>query len=152
MKKIMIISAVMTAAMAIISCERYDDGRPSKDVRSEFSRMYPDAYDVEWEWEGTRWEVSFDTGSRANPDEHEAYYNTDGSWIMTKTEVLLTSVPEKIKEFLALDPEYGTASFEDNDAEYIETPSGSFYRFDLVSGGKHIHVDVNADGDVNVVK
>ena len=130
----------MTAAMAIISCERYDDGRPSKDVRSEFSRMYPDAY------------VSFDTGSRANPDEHEAYYNTDGSWIMTKTEVLLTSVPEKIKEFLALDPEYGTASFEDNDAEYIETPSGSFYRFDLVSGGKHIHVDVNADGDVNVVK
>lgn len=152
MKRWFIVAILCVAVSATFSCDRYDDGRPSKDVRAEFSRMYPDAYDVEWEWTGNGWEVTFDTGNRANPDEHEAYYSTDGSWLMTKTEVLLTAVPENIKEFLALDPEYASASFEDNDAEYIETPSGNFYRFDLVSGGKKIHVDVNADGDVNLVK
>lgn len=152
MKRWFIVAILCVAVSTAFSCDRYDDGRPSKDVRAEFSRMYPDAYDVEWEWTGNGWEVSFDTGNRAHPDEHEAYYSTDGSWLMTKTEILLTAVPEKIKEFLELDPEYASASFEDNDAEYIETPSGNFYRFDLVSGGKKIHVDVNADGDVNLVK
>lgn len=49
MKRIMmIISAVMLLG-AVASCEKYEDGKPVKDVRAEFARMYPDAWDVEWE-------------------------------------------------------------------------------------------------------
>ena len=70
MKKIMILAAVLAATM--ISCDKYEDGRPSKDVISQFDRMYPEAFDVEWGREGTYWEVSFETGARPNGIEHES--------------------------------------------------------------------------------
>ena len=112
-----------------------------KDVRNEFSKMYPDAFDVEWDWEGTYWDVSFRTGSRPNVTEHEAWYGKTGNWIRTKTEIMLSSVPQQIRDFLAADSDYGTAPFADNDAEYIETPSGNFYRFDLRLNGVVVEVD-----------
>ena len=152
MKRMMIILAVSFAALAMISCEKYEDGRPQKDVRNEFSKMYPDAFDVEWDWEGTYWDVSFRTGSRPNVTEHEAWYGKTGNWIRTKTEIMLSSVPQQIRDFLAADSYYGTAPFADNDAEYIETPSGNFYRFDLRLNGVVVEVDVNVNGEVTFAK
>jgi len=152
MKKIMMILTIAVATCAAISCDKYDDGRPAKDVRSEFNRMYPDAFDVEWDWEGTCWEVSFETGTRQNPVDHEAWYEKSGDWIRTETDVLLTDVPQQIKDFLAADPDYGTAPFADVDAEYVETQSGNFYRFDLKLNGTVVEVDVNANGEVSFVR
>ena len=152
MKKIMMIMAVAVAALVMISCERYDDGRPQKDVRNEFNRMYPEAFDVEWEWNGTHWDVSFETGSRQNGTVHEARYDKSGNWLMTKTEMLITAVPQQIKDFLSASPDYGTAPYADNDAEFIETPSGNFYRFDLRVNGVVVEVDVNANGEVTFAK
>lgn len=145
-RTLLIIAAVMLFAAS--ACEKYDDGRPSKDVRSEFNRMYPDAWDVEWEYEGTCWEVSFETGKRPNGIDHTALYGTDGTWINTSTDILLSAVPEDIRNYLATS-EFGSARIIDNDAEYIETPSGNFYRFDMSAGGERIEVDVNENGDVS---
>ena len=71
MKKIMTISAAflfyaatIAAAATIISCEKYEDGRPLKNVRSEFKSMSPDARDVEWDSEYGYWVVSFELGTR----------------------------------------------------------------------------------------
>ena len=150
MKKVLLIVAAL-ALLVSAACEKYDDGRPSKDVRSEFSRMYPDAWDVEWDYEGTCWEVSFETGKRPNGIEHTALYDKDGGWIRTSTEILLSAVPENIKSYLAAS-EFGSARITDNDAEYIETPSGNFYRFDMSAGGERIEVDVNENGDVSRVE
>ena len=152
MKKIMMIMAVALAALAMISCERYEDGRPQKDVRNEFSKMYPNAFDVEWEWDGTYWDVSFETGSRPNGTEHEAWYDKTGSWLRTKTEIAVSAVPQEIQDFLSADPTYGTAPYADNDAEFIETPSGNFYRFDLRVNGVVVEVDVNVNGEVTFAK
>lgn len=144
----MIISAVMLLG-AVVSCEKYEDGKPVKDVRAEFAKMYPDAWDVEWEYEGTCWEVSFETGKRPNGIDHTALYGTDGTWISTSTDILLSAVPEDIRNYLATS-EFGSARIIDNDAEYIETPSGNFYRFDMSAGGERIEVDVNENGDVSL--
>ena len=38
MKKLMMILACAVAMMTV-ACEKYDDGRPSKDVRNEFNNM-----------------------------------------------------------------------------------------------------------------
>ena len=58
MKKIMMILACVVA-MTTVACEKYEDGRPSKDVRTEFKKMYPEAKDVEWGHEPGFWVVSF---------------------------------------------------------------------------------------------
>lgn len=152
MKKVMKIIMVALAAFAMASCDKYDDGRPDKDLRNEFARMYPDAFDVEWDWEGTHWEVSFETGKRPNGIEHEAWYDKTGKWIRTKTEVLLTSVPQQILDFLAADPDYGSAPFADNDVDFIETPDGDYYCFELKLNGVDVEVTVNVNGEVTFVE
>lgn len=148
MKKIFTILTVVAAVILSVSCEKYEDGKPSKDVRTEFADMYPDAWDVEWERNGSGWIVSFETGKRPNGTEHKAWYDKDGAWIQTVTDVILADVPQSIKNYLQ-ESEYAQAHFEDYDAEYFETQAGdNFYRFDLVMGGRDIEVDVNTNGEV----
>ena len=149
MKRIFTILTIALTVTAAMSCEKYEDGKPSKDVRAEFSKMYPDAWDVEWErYGGGDWVVSFETGRRPDGTDHKAFYDKNGNWIQTITDVLLSDVPQNIKNYLQ-ESEYGQAQFEDNDAEFFETQDdGDFYRFDLMMGGRDIEVDVNADGEV----
>ena len=44
--RIMMILTI-AASMFMMACDMYDDGIPSKAVRSEFKSMYPDAKDVQ---------------------------------------------------------------------------------------------------------
>lgn len=148
MKKYVFMILTLAAALVVASCDKYEDGKPPKDVRSEFNRMYPDAWDVEWERQGVYWEVSFETGSRPDGIDHKAWYDVKGDWIQTCTEVFLSQVPQNIKDFL-MESEFGSGQFEDNDAEYFETQSGNFYRFDMRIGGREIDVDVTEDGKVS---
>lgn len=148
MKSIMMIIASLAVALTAVSCDKYEDGKPSKNIRNEFERMYPNAWDVEWENQGTYWEVSFETGSRPDGTDHKAWYDKGGNWIQTCTEVLLSSVPQSVKDYL-MASEFGSGHFDDNDAEYYETQSGNFYRFDMRMGGREIDVDVTEDGKVS---
>ena len=145
----MIIVSAAIVLLATAACEKYEDGRPSKDIRSEFARMYPDAWDVEWEYQGQMWEVTFETGSRLNGTEHKAWYDMSGSWVRTVTDVFLSSVPQKIRDYL-LSSEFGSGQFTDNDTEYFQTPDGNFYRFDVRFDGKEINVDVTESGKVSL--
>ena len=143
----MIISAVMLLGV-VASCEKYEDGKPVKDVRAEFARMYPDAWDVEWEYKGTIWEVSFETGTRPDGTDRQAWYDMDGNWVQTVTDVFIVSVPQNIKDYLKAS-EFASGQFVDDDADYIEKPDGNFYRFDIRFDGKEIEVDVTEDGKVS---
>ena len=148
MKRMMMIAAAMMLLATAVGCEKYEDGRPSKDVRAEFAKMYPDAWDVEWEPQGGYWKVSFETGSRPNGTDNEAWYEHDGTWVRTSTDVLLAAVPQSIKDYLAAS-EYGSGQFEDNDAKYCQTPSYNYYRFDMKFGGREIDIDVTENGEVS---
>lgn len=151
MKKTIAMAAVIMTFLMLSACEKYEDGRPEKMTRNEFSQMFPDAKDVEWEREGGCWKVSFETGKGAGRVDHEAWYGLDGSWLRTESEMGLSAVPQYIKDYLEAS-EYGSASFEDHDAEYIQTPSGNHYRFDLIHSGVKIYVDVSEDGKVILAK
>lgn len=142
----------ITASMFMMACDMYDDGIPSKAVRSEFKSMYPDAKDVEWDREGMYWSVSFETGSYSNRVDHEALFDTAGNWIYTETDMYMSLVPQSIKGFLEANPEYGILPLDDKEVEYYQTPSGNFYRFDLKLAGRDIDVDVTEDGKVSLAK
>lgn len=152
MKLLFFASAVFSAMLTFVNCDKYEDGRPDKAIRNDFKAMYPNARDVEWDREGAYWTVSFETGARPDDVDHEAWYDASGHWVMTKTEVALSNVPQKVKDYLAADPTYGNASFEDFDAEFIEKPSGNFYRFDLILDGREVEVDVTEGGEVTPAK
>lgn len=151
MKKLVTIIALLTATFSLFSCEKYDDGRPSKEVRDHFSDLFPDARDIDWDREGSYWVVSFETGSRHDETDHEVWYNSVGAWVGIITSVSIASVPAEIMGYLKAS-EYSAATPEDNDAEFIETPAGNYYRFDMQLNGKDVDLDVSLDGVVTISK
>jgi hypothetical protein len=111
--------------------------------------MYPGAWDVEWEREGVYWEVSFDTGTPPNEIDHTAWFRSDGTWVRTETDLHISAVPASIKEFLQKS-QYASALLEDSEIDYIQTPDGNFYQFELVYNGTRVKVNVTEDGKVSL--
>lgn len=149
MKRVGILLAIAIAAVTMISCEKYEDGRPDRAVIREFNRMYPDAKDVEWEPEGGYWKVSFETGTAPGRVEREAWFDAEGNWLRTETEMFLSAVPQEIKDFLG-NSEYGTSVIERDDVVFVQTPEGDYYRFEVRSGGTSVYVNVSDDGTVSL--
>ncbi len=153
MKRIFAIMATAASLVAMASCEKYEDGRPAKGTVSEFEKMYPDAWDVEWELEygleGKYWEVSFETGKRPDGVEHSAKFDMDGNWLETETDVFWNAVPQAVKDALAA--EYAGSVLEDHTVDYVETPAGNFYRIDIYHNGVEVKVKVTEEGKVSLV-
>lgn len=149
MKRIFAILAVAAALVASVSCEKYEDGKPADAIINLFEKMYPDAKDIEWERAGTLWEVSFETGTAPNEIDHTAWYDMEGNWVKTKTEIHVTSVPSEIKEFLQ-NSEFASSVLEDTEIDFYETPDGNFYRFEVLYNGARVSVDVTEDGKVSL--
>lgn len=152
MKRILFTLVTITVVVLVVSCAKYEDGRLEKSIRQLFNSMYPEAKDIEWEREGAYWNVSFETGNHPNRVEHEAWFDTAGNWLMTETELYLSSVPQAIKNYLAVDPVYGTSSVIDNEVEFWQKPEGNFYRFELRHDGREVKVDVTEDGKVSLAR
>lgn len=152
MKRVLFTLATVAVVVLAVSCAKYEDGRPEKSVRQVFNSMYSDAKDIEWEREGSYWKVSFETGAHPNRVDHEAWYDGAGNWVMTQTDLFVSSVPKEIKDFLAADSVYGTAMISDNEVEFWQKPEGNFYRFELRLDGREVDVDVAEDGKVSLAR
>lgn len=148
MKQVLLALIAVASVVSISSCEKYEDGRPEKGVINEFNDMYPDAHDIDWDRTYDGWEVSFETGRHQNEVDHTAWYDLEGNWIQTVSEILIVNVPEHIRSILAADPVYGSAVFEDDDVDYVQRPDEEFYIFDLYLDGREVDVKVYADGTV----
>ena len=154
------LAAFAVAMLPLMSCESVDYDvppgvekvKPAKQVTKGFNEAYPDARDVEWEYEHGCWVVSFETGRGVNEVEYEIWYDAEGNWLMTKREYHISAVPQAVKDALAADPVYGALRLDDNEVEYYQTPSDNFYRFDLVYNGRDIEVDVTEGGVVTLAR
>lgn len=151
MKKFALLMAIAASVFAVTSCDEYEDGKPSSSVLDRFENMYPGAWDVEWEREGVYWEVSFDTGTPPDEIDHTAWFRSDGTWVRTETDLHISAVPASIKEFLQ-ESQYAAALLEDSEIDYIQTPDGNFYQFELVYNGTRVKVNVTEDGKVSLAE
>ena len=151
MKRLYTVFVMMAvAAMSLISCEKYEDGKPLKNVRDVFAEMYPNARDVEWDWDITCWNVSFELGSYPGVKECEAWYDMDANWIRTETDIFASALPQSVKDALAAS-EYASAAIDARDIDYVETPEGNFYKLDMNFKGVEIKLKVSEDGLVSMV-
>ena len=145
----MIFAVAAMAALTLLSCEKYEDGKPAKSVRSEFAKMYPDARDVEWEAEAGYWKVSFETGKAPAVQDHEAWYDVSGNWIRTETDIVASALPQSVKDALKAS-KYASAVLSGSDIEYVETPSGNYYEFEVIYEGVEVALTVTEDGEVSL--
>ncbi len=91
MKKIIILIAIAAAAMASVSCEK-DVRNAPESVQAVFDRMYPGAFMVEWEVYRGRYTADF----QFDGHEMEANFEKNGQWLWSKTEILMSEVPEAV--------------------------------------------------------
>ncbi len=165
MKKIFAVTAFAAAVFTMASCDHLDDtmsvtdpaqtGKvaPTKVAESGFQQQIPsgtDVWGVEWDFEGTYWEVEYKTGTVPNVTEYTMYLDLDGNWLATKTEVFIRNVPQNIMEAFTAS-EYGTSVLDDEGIDYFQTPTGEFYRFEIEIKGRDAEVDVDLNGNVTFV-
>ena len=150
MKRILSFILVLVTAALLLSCEKYEDGKPLKNVRNAFSEMYPDARDVEWDAENGYWVVSFELGTPPNVKECEAWYDVDANWLRTETDLVDSALPQSVKDAIAAS-EYASALLSAGDVDYVETPDGNFYELEVNLNGLEIRLKVSEDGKVSLL-
>jgi hypothetical protein len=168
MRKLFILTLAAAAVFSTSACNKYDNVLESSAVRRNSEVMPPksvsdqmpsdklqvpsDARDVSWDREGQYWELSYETGYGADKIEVEVYFDSDGDWVMTKTDVRMKNVPSYIKEYVASSAEYAGAVFSDRDADFIERPSGNSYQLEVILGHAEIDLEVSEDGEITEIR
>ena len=125
MKKNLFICLLMgVMAMLSISC---DDDVSAADVpapvTSTFQQMFPGAT-AKWEKEPNgQLKAEF----YADYHEMEAWFQKDGTWVMTQKDLNVSELPQTVLNYLA----QNHPGVEIDDADWVETPTEKYYRVEL---------------------
>lgn len=109
MKKILWMSLAL-AAVWLTGCESEERGGPTVPaaVQSVFDAMYPEAENVAWSDKGGYYVAGFaEDGTRT-----EAWFDGEGDWYMTETDVAFDALPEAVRTAFAAS-EYAAWRVED---------------------------------------
>ena len=146
MKRLMILA--VSATVALTACDNLSlNGIAPKGVKDVFESMYPNAWDVEWEREGGKLVVDFNDG----PYERESWFNNDGTWIQTRTELPLNEVPKVVIE--ATLTSLGSGWYIDGAVHYLTSSIPSeYYAFECEKVGSPLEVQVTVLPDGTILK
>lgn len=167
MRKLFILAIAVAAVSSAASCNKYDNVLESSAVRRNSEVMPPksvsdnmpseklqvpsDARDVSWDKEGQLWELSYETGYGPNKIEVEVYFDAEGNWVMTKSDIRIKDVPAYIKEYVTSSADYAGAIFLDRDADFIEKPNGNSYLLEVMVDRMEIDLEVTEAGEITRV-
>lgn len=121
----------------------YEDYLPS-DVQSGLENVifgkYPGARIIDVEYEDGGIEVEIVHENRGK----DVYLNQGFDWIRTEWDVRRSEIPAAVTDRLATE----WPSWKIDDAEYVETPSGSWYKIEIEQGDNELDVRITPDGTV----
>lgn len=107
-------------------------------VKEFVRKNYPEARIIEVERENGRIEVDI-IHEKQNK---EIVFSTGYEWISTSWDV--QALPVKVTDAIAASQYSG---YRVDDAEYVETPAGSYYLIELEQGDKEVKVKINEEGE-----
>lgn len=81
------------SAMILTACDNDDNYTPEDVVVNAFKSKYPDAKRVEWETKSGYKVADF----HYNAKETEAWFEIDGQWVMTETDILYNELPQAVQ-------------------------------------------------------
>ncbi len=129
-----IMMAIACGSFAFTACDDDDDNRiaPDSVVTKAFDSLYPNAQRVSWEYEDGFVKAEFYTGRY----ESEAWFDHQGNWFLTETDIPYESLPEAVKSSF----ESGTyANWRIEDVDMLERPeTGTVYVIDVESGERDV--------------
>lgn len=151
--KILFLLLTVLPTAIFISCNDDDDANwdiVSTEVRNAFSEKYPSAQKTEWENKGTYKVADFVN----NNMETSAWFDTNGIWYMTETDLPFNSLPQAVKDAFQAS-EYSTWKVDDVDmlerkdteVVYIIEVESQNQEVDLYYSAEGILIKTVADND-----
>ena len=147
MRKLLILLAADSICSAAYAGPVMDDdiAKAPKKVEKAFQKMYPGAKDIEWELKRDIYAVDF----KIDGKDVEAYFNAEGTWLISKEDVNASSVPAAVKK--AVKEAYPDFKIEDYDL-VKDARGNEFYSVEIEKesrdGDTELTVRVLANGKI----
>jgi hypothetical protein len=141
MKKMMMFLAA-SAVLFAVACDKDDDVRPVDQLDAAtleaVMALYPsgNVVDVDVYQDFVEVEVMDGMVSR------DVYFDKQGRWLRTKTDVRVADLPSAVTNAIAASEH---AALYIDDAEWVETPEGSYYVIELDSN-PDVYLQITAEG------
>ena len=138
-KSIFLLSLLLGFAVATtVACSSDDELNIPPAVTATFELMYP-GVTPEWEIEQNLWKAEF----RKDGKEMDAWFQTDGVWVMTETDIAMTELPAAV--VAAVNANYPDYAIDD--ADWVETPLQDYYEVELDKKGQpDVHLKITEEG------
>lgn len=129
------------ALFFMVACDNDDDRHtPDASVRTAFDAMFPNASRVEWEKKLGYSVAEFKDDGK----EKDAWFQTDGTWILTETEIAVKDIPVAITQSIA-GSQYVDWRIED--ASYLERKDmESVYVVEVEKGKEEMDLYYSLEG------
>lgn len=150
LKSIFLIGSLACAALVATSCDDDDDnkwyptpgGGENEVLTKNFTQRYPDARNVEWEWEQGYYVADFNDGRH----EVEAWFDERGEWTMSETDIRYEELPAEVRTAFEQGP-YGTWRVDDVDL-WEQANRSVIYILDVERGEQDINLHYSEYGDL----
>lgn len=139
--RLSVLALAMCSILAFTSCDDDDDNyQPDQTITRAFDSKYPNAGRVEWEYKHGYEVAEF----YVSGNETEAWFDNNGNWVMTKTELNYGQLPEAVRQSLATG-EY--ANWRTSDYDRLErSNAATIYVIEAELGNAEVDLYYTEDG------
>lgn len=133
----------MSSLLAWTACDNDDDRRytPAEGIVKALTEKYPGAQRISWEYKHGYEVADFYLGNQ----DTEAWFDAQGKWVLTETELPLSAVPAAITESLAAGP-YAQWKVK-NEVDKIERPqAATLYIIEVEQGAAEMDLYYTENG------
>ena len=124
------------------SCDKDNDNpNPGNErVQQTFHSLYPGAERIDWERSGSYYVADF----RYQNNDRSAWFDANGTWLMTETDYTLVRLPEAVRSAL-LTGDYANWQIEEIDL-YERPDTEDIYVIEVEQGGQELDLIYASDG------
>lgn len=126
MKKLFLIFGTIIASASTLHAQDISQSQVPSVVVNEFNKEFPKATDLEWEMDGSLYNVEFEVGWNI---EHEVWYNAEGKMLKHKEEISISELPKAVSNRIQTD----FSGYSIDDLERITDNGKIVYKMELKS-------------------
>lgn len=134
---------LLCTAFTLMSCDDDHDIPPDKvptRVQQAYEQQVPNATPFDREKGNGLYKAEF----YKDGHEGEAWFQPDGTWVRTETDVRIAELPQAVTDYVAT--YYPTHHIDDTN--WVETPAQSYYALELEKNGmRDKHISILPDGE-----
>lgn len=143
-KNFFLMLALAVITLPFLSCDD-DDSIPdtaTKEIKAFIETKYPGARILKIEKDNNKTieaDIIHDNLSK------DVVFDLNNNWLYTSWDLKISELPQAVKDIVN-DPAY--TGYHIDDADYVETPDGNYYRLELEKGTSEIKVKVDETGKI----